>query len=203
MWITAIALFTFALGGCNSLLGITDITVGSGGSEAGLVCFNSSATGALFSGCLPAAPTGQFTVQANIDTDTDTSCAKVSQGATAPEACVISADSISVPIGHHYVSGNNVLVMIAGTTIDIQGTLDASGSPTTTPVMGSVCNNVSSGSTDGTSGGGGGGGAFGDTSGTGGPADHQQPRKAARARARSTRSSWSAPAARARKAARY
>ena len=169
MRIAAITLSTLALTACNSLLGITDITVGSGDAGTG-TCFNATGAGALFMGCPKVTPTGQYTVQANIDTDTDMGCSnsKVDQGAAAPVACVISADSISVPTGHHYVSGNNVLVLIAATTIDIQGTLDASGSPTTTPVLGSVCNNVSSGAFDGSSGGGGGGGAFGDTSGTGG-----------------------------------
>ncbi len=170
MRITAIALATLALGGCNSLLGITDITVGSGsGSDGGMGrCLNAPNDGALFMGC-PAAPTGQLTIQANIDTDNDPGCVKIGQGAAAPLACMIAANSIVVPTGHHYVSGGNVLVLVAATTIDVQGTLDASGSPTTTPVTGSVCNNVSGGSYAATgTGGGGGGGAFGDASGTGG-----------------------------------
>ncbi len=169
MRITTIALTAFALGGCNSLLGITDITVGSGSADAASgKCFNAPNDGALFMGC-PTAPTGQLTIQANIDTDNDPNCVKIGQGAAAPIACMIAADSIVVPTGHHFVSGGNVLVLVAATTIDVQGTLDASGSPTTTPVTGSVCNSVSSGSVaaSGTAGGGG-GGAFGDTSGTGG-----------------------------------
>jgi hypothetical protein len=170
MRIMVIALAVFALAGCNSVLGITDITVGSAGGSDGASgkCLNAPNDGALFMGC-PAAPSGQLTIQANIDTDNDPSCDKIGQGSAAPLVCMIAADSIVVPTGHHFVSGGNALVLVAATTIDVQGTLDASGSPTTTPVTGSVCNNVSSGSiaASGTCGGGG-GGAFGDVSGTGG-----------------------------------
>ncbi len=170
MRIAAIALASFALGGCNSLLGITDITVGAGSDSGGGSgkCLNAPNDGALFMGC-PAAPSGQLTIQANIDTDNDPGCDKIGQGTDAPLVCMIAADSIVVPTGHHYVSGGNALVLVAATTIDVQGTLDASGTPTTTPVTNSVCNNVSGGSFAATgTGGGGGGGAFGDVSGTGG-----------------------------------
>jgi hypothetical protein len=113
--------------------------------------------------CFAAPPTGTQAIATPIDTDTF-SCADVI--GTSP-GCVIAADSITIS-GPVNVTGGQPLVLVAVTTIEISGTLDASshrGGQTGAAANAATCDpgTAPSGAHDG-----GAGGSFGGTGGGGG-----------------------------------
>lgn len=87
------------------------------------VCYGTGTLGV----CLNTSPTGTVSLNGTINTGTDGRCAAsqpVGWSANGnPDACVIAADTINV--GNVTATGSRPLVLVAGTTINVTGNLDA------------------------------------------------------------------------------
>ena len=144
------------------------------GGEAGDTCFGS---GLVKNVCLTSAPTGSLSLSIAINTATvgSPNCTSLEPQSGGPPLCVIAADSITIDTGRTVSAiGVNPLVLVANTTIAINGTLDVAshgsggaigaGAQTT---CGAATINGTNGS-GGNGGGGGAGGSFGTTGANGG-----------------------------------
>lgn len=127
--------------------------------------------GTLLSVCFDPASPPTLSIDAGIlDTDTDPRCV-----ASLTEACAITAGAITVTAGSVSVRGSRPLVLVAATTLTVDGTLDAS-STRSPAVIGAAANWSScaagntpqNGNGSNSSGGGGAGGSFTDRGGDGG-----------------------------------
>jgi hypothetical protein len=152
-------------GQCVSAVALEDASVGAEPIGDDLVCFGSDA--GLVEPCFAVEPAGEIVLDAAIDTD-GAQC----QAVTNTTACVIAGATIEIPAGATVtVSGSKPLVLVAVTTVTINGKLDlaskragaigaaanpASCTPGTLPTDG------------GANGGGGAGGSNGAIGGTGG-----------------------------------
>lgn len=142
--------------------------------EAGDRCFGSAASGGLVQPCFATEPTGSVTLTADINTND--ACATVSN----TTACVLAGGSITVPAGTQIrVTGNKPLVLVAVTSITIDGTIDAAShiaDGTTGP--GANDGTCDAGTAPGVHGGGA-GGSFGLVGGSGGATNPGMPGAAA------------------------
>lgn len=124
------------------------------------VCYGTG----LVRACFATAPTGNTAISANVDTDTSTLCDDDPRNAAW---CVIAGESVAIATTIR-VTGSRPLVLVATSSIAVQGTLDVAShrssgqvGPAANP---SACDN---GTAPGTSGGGA-GGSFGGSGGKGG-----------------------------------
>jgi hypothetical protein len=115
--------------------------------------------------CFAQPPTGTQTIATAIDTD-GAMCSTAVDG--TPPGCVIAADSIQIT-GTVAVTGSKPLVLVAVTTLDVQGALDASSHRTPAAQVGAAADfaGCDAGTAPGTHGGGA-GGSFGGAGGNGG-----------------------------------
>jgi hypothetical protein len=115
--------------------------------------------------CFAQPPTGSQTISIVVDTD-GAMCSTVVDG--TPPGCVIAADSIQIT-GPVAVTGSKPLVLVAVTTLDVQGALDASSHRTPAAQIGAGADfaGCDAGTPPGTHGGGA-GGSFGGAGGNGG-----------------------------------
>ena len=88
--------------------------------------------------------------------------------------CVLAGTTVSLPTGTFRATGSRPLVVVATTSMTIQGTLDVSSNRTGTAGAGAgtgACGTAAIGANDTGGGGGGAGGSFGGRGGDGGPGD--------------------------------
>jgi hypothetical protein len=123
--------------------------------------------------CIDPPPAAAVTLDADFDTGSSPLCATTAALTPAVDACVIAGRSIVVPAGVIvHVTGARKLILIAGQTVQIAGTLDTAGHATTAGPAADVGPCMTDGSaptTTGMTGGGGYGGSFGRRGGSGGP----------------------------------
>ena len=161
------ALLLLLAGGCNSILGVKDITLGDAGSgsgDASVKCI----PGSLFSPCFTTLPTKPVTVVGGVNTDDPTMCAVSSQLGGGPEVCVIGGSTVTVQ--NVRATGSRPLVIAAVTDLTVSGMLDIMGGFTTQAAGANTgsCIGPGPGGDSATSPGGGGGGGFGATGEKGG-----------------------------------
>jgi hypothetical protein len=133
-------------------------------AESGTMCVGSG----LFHLCYPAAlrPKGVARVTGTTTIDTD-ACAQVVRQLGGGDACLVAADSIIVPSGATVVGiGSRPLVLLATTTIDIEGTIDVASHRGA--AVGAGADPASCTAVAPTSPGGGAGGTYGTDGGDGG-----------------------------------
>ena len=118
--------------GCNSLLGIDELTKIDGGDpgpiDAPVVdALGDECFGTLAQICFAPADAIPETISGTIDTNSvtgDSRCRTVTPS-NGVEVCAIVGSSISIPSGGATVSGMRPLMLVSTTTITIAGALDA------------------------------------------------------------------------------
>ncbi len=175
---------TFAPGVTTQNIGvaITDDTAGEADETLDIVLsgFTNSTAGATtthsvtivdddcfgtgnFRVCLPTAPNGNKNLSGTFNTDGGSCEAAQPVGWTAnqPAACFVVANTITVTNAGLNVTGSRPLVLVAATSINVIGVLDASGNGAVDGPAGpsSLCNNPSPVAESSATGGGGGAGA--------------------------------------------
>lgn len=163
-----VALVALVAAGCNSLLGIQDLTLDVDGAvDAPAYCH-----GDFVTACLSAAPAGAVTLTEMVDTDSDPRCQAITQpdGSTL---CAIAGDTVTVDPAGAVVVGSRPLMLIATTAISIAGPLDASSTRAGQRGAGTepaACGAPPAGTVSAMRGGGGAGGSLGAAGGAGGHA---------------------------------
>jgi len=154
-WLLVVA----SLAGCRQLAGLDDPIPGDAIASGGTFCYGTG----LVRVCFDEAPTGALVIAQTIDTGAFGCSTHVTSGGTG--LCVIGGESISLASGQSVSAiGSGVpLVLVATTTIDIDGTLDASAKHqgSSTPAGGGFTGcQAGTNPASGTYGGGGQGGSF-------------------------------------------
>ena len=127
--------------------------------------------------CLGAPPTGSITISSNTSIDTSSSGNGMLQCRDIGGLCVIAAQSITINSGRTLSAhGDRPLVLIASTTIQIDGTIDVASHINGQRGAGANMPGCTSG-TDPTNAGGGQGGSFGGKGGDGGNQDGESSSK--------------------------
>jgi hypothetical protein len=155
-----------ASAGCNSILGIDELTLG----DADIVQPDASfCYGTLVTQCYEAPPTGALMLTGSVDTMTDARCETVTQP-TGPEVCAISGATIVIDAAGLIATGGRPLFLIGAETITVQGVLDVASRQGMREGAGAnpaACPTTTPGG-NGRHGGGGAGGSFGTRGGFGG-----------------------------------
>ena len=152
-----------ASAGCNSLLGIEDLTLADASPPDSAFCY-----GTLVTRCYDAPPAGALALSSTIDTSTDVRCDAVAQP-DGTEVCVVAGATIVVEAAGFTAAGARPLVLLAAETITVTGTLDVASRSATLGAGANpaACGTPGDGAT-GRHGGGGAGGSFGTRGGIGG-----------------------------------
>jgi len=119
--------------------------------------------------CPPGTPSGNRSLVPSLNTDTD--CDFVEAQMTGPPMCVVAADRIAINVGVTVVvSGSRPLVLLAGTSLQIAGTLDVAShhAGPRGPGTNGMCASPGGGASATSGGGGGGAGGMGTRGGNGG-----------------------------------
>ena len=160
--------------GCNSLLGIEDLTLVDGGpADAPIDQPPAACFGSFVKACFPAAPTAPLMLMGPIDTSTDPRCIVVPQP-MGPEICAMAGTQVIVA-AMTTVSGARPLMLVASGNIQVSARLDVgstiAGTGSTGPGANSaLCDAPVNGVTSAvlTGGSGGAGGSFATAGGGGG-----------------------------------
>lgn len=152
-----------ASAGCNSLLGIEDLTLSDASPPDGALCY-----GTLITRCYEAPPTGALALSSTIDTATDVRCDVLAQP-DGTEVCLVAGATIVIDAAGFTAAGARPLVLLAAETITVTGTLDVASRGATFGAGANppACGTEGGGAT-GRHGGGGAGGSFGTRGGSGG-----------------------------------
>ncbi len=171
-------LVALASGGCNSILGINELTitdappgteeidapriVDAGPDAANEECFGSPSFARV---CFAPTMHPALTLPATINTDTG--CARVLAQTNGPEICVFIGQSITVSSSNTTVSGSRALMLAASGSIVIDGDLEVGSvqagrvGPGANPASPACTTPTAGGNDDQEGGGGGAGGSFG------------------------------------------
>ncbi len=156
--------------GCNSLLGVQDITLGDGGTGGGdgsaTMCI--AGTGSLIKPCFVTLPTGTVNLTGTINTDSDSRCV-VQKQTGGPDVCMIGGNDLNVTAMLRAI-GSRPLVLVAVHDLTVSAVLDVSGDATMPAAGANTGNCIGTGPGAASMGspGGGGGGGFGATGAAGG-----------------------------------
>jgi len=167
-------------GGCNSLLGINELTVVDAPPGTAIdsavdspidgrpdaltdVCFGTMTFAQV---CFTPSDAPVVTLPATLDTSDNAMCARILTPSTGPSICVIIGQTITVPTSGTNVTGSRPLMLASSGSITISGELDVGseggrsgpGANLLTPACGTP---TAGGSSSGEGGGGGAGGSLG------------------------------------------
>lgn len=150
-----------AVSGCNTILGIDDLSLRDGGTPIDGKDPATNCYGGLVRACFTSVPSAALVLADTIDTGTDPRCTVVTQSA-GPDVCAIAGTSITMA-GDTVVTGPRALMLVSLGPITVSKKLDASSNTAANragPASNSVlCDAAVSGNPG--NGGGGGGGAGG------------------------------------------